>query len=404
MISYPYQNIGREIIIMSLPHPLFSAAASIGLCEVDYYREHPGVESYLAGFDSSLNTFKYANLAREFIAGSVGSHSDGENLSGFGSARGITERLLLWSWIIKGKSVEAIGKEEFQEFLEFNSLPPFEWVGDAARRRFDWIDGVGYIANPAWRPFSKPANETGMRTMSMFRLIVSCCMSFYDYLIRKGVCQFNPARNVERLPLQTLSVESRSIDRGLTVWHVDQVLRVGANLGCGRHERALFIVAMMRYLLVPIRWIAKDIRRTPSFNLLKHTTCGVQYLVDGLRGVEAVSAPSVFISYLERYRASRGLPKEAPDDEDEPLLVTSHGRSGLTQRQIRNLVNEIVLVTVQQLEVEGVDNQEIISLKKSCLDSIRIASISGSLQEYGIYETQKKLGSEIFSSILRKGI
>ncbi|CRM31935.1 hypothetical protein [Pseudomonas sp. 44 R 15] len=389
---------------MSLPNPLFSGITSISLSELAYYGEHPGVERYLAKFDSNLNAFKFANIAREFIASRVGAHSDGENLSGFGSSRSITERLLLWSWIVKGKSVEAIEKEEFREFLEFNSCPPSEWVGDVARRRFDWVDGVGYIANPAWRPFSKPANETGMRTMNMFKLIVSCCTSFYDHLIRKGICQFNPAQNVEWLPLQTFSAEARSIDRGLTIWHVDQILRVGANLDCGRHERALFIVALMRYLLVPIRWIAKDVRRTPSFNLLKHTTCGFQYLVEGLRGVEAVTAPNIFIPYLQRYRSSRGLPREAPDDEDEPLLVTSHGRPGLTQRQIRNLVYEIILVTVHQLEIEGADNQEIIPLKSSCLDSIRIASISGSLREYGIYETQKKLGSEIFSSILRKGI
>lgn len=389
---------------MSLPTPLFSGATSIALGEVIYYGQHPGVERYLAGFDSNLNTFKHANMAREFIAARTGVQSDGENLSGFGSARSIVERLLLWSWIILEKSIDVVDKDEFRAFLEFNSVPPSDWVSDFARRRFKWVDGVGYIANPAWRPFSKPANGTGMRTMSMFKLIVSFCTSFYDFLIHKGICQFNPARNFERLPLQTLSVEARAIDRGLTVWHVDQILRIGANLTCGRHERALFIVAMMRYLLVPIRWIAKDLRRIPSFNLLRHTTSGVQYLVDGLRGVQAVTAPNTFISYLERYRASRDLPRKAPDDEDEPLLVTSHGRPGLTQRQIRNLVNELVTLTVNQLEIEGADNQEIIFLKTSCLDSIRIASISGSLQEFGIYETQKKLGSEVFSSILRKGL
>lgn len=50
---------------MSLPNPLFSGVTSISLSELAYYGEHPGVERYLAKFDSNLNAFKFANIARE---------------------------------------------------------------------------------------------------------------------------------------------------------------------------------------------------------------------------------------------------------------------------------------------------------------------------------------------------
>lgn len=389
---------------MNLPRPLFSGATSIALSEHDYYGAHPKLESYLAEFDSKLNVFEGMNSAREFISAHVSSQTTGENLSSFGSTRIVIERLLLWAWIMKEKPVEFIEKVEFREFLEFNSVPPVDWVGDVSRKRFFWVTEIGYVANPAWRPFSRPANDSGMRSKSMFELIVSYCASFYDLLIQKGVCQLNPARHYGKLPIQSLTVESRPIDRGLTAWHVDQILRVGATLDCGRHERALFIVAMMRYLLMPLRSIVQSQRTIPSLNIFKHTACGVQYIVNGLRGVQRVTAPDKFVLFLERYRASRGLTMQTPEYEEESLLVSLKGRPGLTQRQIRNIVHELVEATIQQLECEGFDHKDTIPLKVSCMDSIRVASISGSLQEDGVYKTQEKLGTEIFSSILRKGL
>ncbi|MEC6742983.1 hypothetical protein [Pseudomonas qingdaonensis] len=344
------------------------------------------------------------NDAREFISSYARPNSLGEIPSSFRSSRIVIERLLLWAWIIKSKSVDTIGYEEFREFIAFSSAPPSDWVGDVARHRFRWVEEVGYLANPAWRPFCKPIDDGGLRTESMFELVITYCASFYDFLINKRVCDINPARNFEKLSIQSLTAVSRPIDRGLTVWHVEQVLRIGSDLKCGRHERALFIVAMIRYLLMPLRLIAHNPNQTPSLSLFSNTEDGIQYSVDGLRGIQMITAPTIFGTYLERYRLSRGLPRITPTCEMEPLLVTTHGRAGLTQRQIRNIVNELILVTIEKMEDKGCKSEDTAPLKSSCIDSIRIASIADSLLRDGVYSTQEKLGKEIFSSVLRRGL
>jgi len=385
-------------------HPLFSGATSIALNTPDYYQAHPGLATYLAGFEPSLNVLQCMDAAREFISSYASPNGAGETPSSFRSSRVVIERLLLWAWIIKNKSVETLGYEEFREFIAFSSAPPSHWIGDVARHRFRWVEDVGYLANPAWRPFCKPIDDGGLRTQSMFELIVTYCASFYDFLINKRVCDINPARNFEKLTIRSLTIVSKPIDRGLTAWHVDEVLRVGTSLTCGRHERALFVVAMMRYLLMPLRLIANSPNQIPSLSLFSNAEDGIHYLVEGLRGTQVVTAPAIFDTYLERYRLSRGLPRVPPACEMEPLLITAHGRAGLTQRQIRNIVNELVLVTIQEMEDKGCASDVTAPLKSACMDSIRIASIAESLVTNGVYNTQEKLGTEIFSSVLRRGL
>ncbi|MGZ0895841.1 hypothetical protein [Pseudomonas putida] len=385
-------------------HPLFSGAASIGLNMPDYFKTHPGLDVYLAGFPPKLNALQSMDSAREFISSYACPNGAGEIPSSFRSSRVVIERLLLWAWIIKIKSVETLGYEDFREFIAFSSAPPSHWVGDVARHRFRWVEEVGYLANPAWRPFCKPIDDEGLRTESMFELIVTYCASFYDFLINKRVCDKNPARNFEKLSIQSLTIVSRPIDRGLTAWHVDHILRVGASLKCGRHERALFIVSMIRYLLMPLRLIANSPNKIPSLSLFSNAEDGIHYFVDGLRGTQVVTTPAIFSTFLERYRLSRGLPRMPPACEMEPLLVTAHGRAGLTQRQIRNIVNELVVVTIHEMDNEGCASEVIAPLKSACIDSIRMASIAESLIADGVYRTQEKLGTEIFSSVLRRGL
>jgi len=385
-------------------HPLFSGAASIALNTPSYYKAHPGLAAYLESFEPGLNVMQCMDAAREFISSYASPNGAGEIPSSFRSSRVVIERLLLWAWIIKNKSVETLGYEDFRDFIAFSSAPPSHWVGDVARHRFRWVEEVGYLANPAWRPFCKPIDGGGLRTESMFELIVTYCASFFDFLINKRVCDTNPARSVEKFSIQSLTVVSKPIDRGLTVWHVDQVLKVGASLKCGRHERALFVVAIIRHLLMPLRLIANSPNQTPSLSLFRNAEDAIHYFVDGLRGTQVVPAPAIFGTYLERYRLSRGLPRIPPACEQEPLLVTSHGRAGLTQRQIRNIVYELVHVTIQELEDQGCASEVIAPLKSACLDSIRIASIAESLVTNGVYSTQEKLGTEIFSSVLRRGL
>jgi len=155
---------------------------------------------------------------------------------------------------------------------------------------------------------------------------------------------------------------------------------------------------------MPLRLIANSPNQIPSLSLFSNAEDGIHYLVEGLRGTQVVTAPAIFDTYLERYRLSRGLPRVPPACEMEPLLITAHGRAGLTQRQIRNIVNELVLVTIQEMEDKGCASDVTAPLKSACMDSIRIASIAESLVTNGVYNTQEKLGTEIFSSVLRRGL
>ncbi|MCF5352305.1 hypothetical protein GIW06_13470 [Pseudomonas syringae] len=112
--------------------------------------------------------------------------------------------------------------------------------------------------------------------------------------------------------------------------------------------------------------------------------------------------PLEFIPYLERYCISREILLSSHNLDREPLLITKHGRSGVSQRQIRNIVKDVLVHAELMMVRSGHSKSDAAILKTATLYSLRDASIRNCLAERGIYETQQRLGSERVWSVIQR--
>lgn len=167
------------------------------------------------------------------------------------------------------------------------------------------------------------------------------------------------------------------------------------------YERALFILAMTRYLLAPIRLLAASKEWIPSLGCFVNE--GGWFFKPNYRNdmFRSDIAP-VFIPFLERYLASRKLSIILGNFEAEPLFTTLRGRPGLSQRQIRNIVKDVTLKAVSMMHESGHTREEFGFLGAATLDSIRDVSIRACLLEHGLFETQRRLGNEQIISVVQR--
>jgi hypothetical protein len=385
------------------PIPIFASASEIALDAHTYFYRHPDVKNYLESFEVRLLAPRFAELAREFVASYVTADITSEVLAGFGSVRSIVERLLLWCWEVKNSPLNLIDALGFRSFLEFTSSPPTEWISSFPHRRFIRHHDGEYIINPGWRPFCRKQGESEMLKKNMLIVVCSACSRFFDFLISKQVLSHNPARHVEPLFLAGISNQSVTVDRGIRTLHLDHLILAATELckGNGNYERALFILAMTKYLLTPIRLLANSKGWVPSLSFFVEKNSW--FYEPNYRGVIFRSKiPPDFLPFLERYLVSRGLRMKPGDFEGLPLFLTQYGRPGLSQRQIRNVVKEVTLKAASMMRDSGCSPQLYSPIEAATLDALRDASIRLCLVEHGIFETQRRLGNEQITSVMQR--
>lgn len=222
-------------------------------------------------------------------------------------------------------------------------------------------------------------------------------------MISRQVLSHNPARHVQPLFLAGISNESVTVDRGIRTLHLDHLILAATELckGNGNYERALFILAMTKYLLTPIRFLANSKGWVPSLSFFVEKKSW--FYEPNYRGVIFRSKiPRDFLPFLERYLVSRGLRMKPGDFEGLPLFLTQYGRPGLSQRQIRNVVREVTLEAASMMRDSGCSPQLYSPIETATLDALRDASIRLCLVEHGIFETQRKLGNEQITSVMQR--
>ncbi|MCF4987428.1 hypothetical protein [Pseudomonas syringae] len=369
-----------------------------------YYLRHPDVRLYLLDFDESLEAPRYAELGREFISEFITANTTVESSALFGASRVIVERLLLWCWEVQKISVCAMDSDEFKSFLRFNSSPPSAWVGTSPRHRFVYdSDDEVYSINNKWRSFCVKPDGSTLPSRYNLKVIHSISSQFFEFLIGKKIKTHNPTKGLAPLFLEELSRDSGAISKGVRATHLNFAVLSAADL-CERDpdfERALFIIAMTRYLLVPIRKLAVTKKHVPSMG------CFVKkdywyYEGNDQNASRGFKLPLEFIPYLERYCISREILLSSHNLDREPLLITKHGRSGVSQRQIRNIVKDVLVHAELMMVRSGHSKSDAAILKTATLYSLRDASIRNCLAERGIYETQQRLGSERVWSVIQR--
>ena len=109
--------------------------------------QSPAVEEFVLGLniEGVLDDYRYT---KDFLT----SYSK-KSQDTYDKFRGDAERLLLWSWLIKHRSIVELRRRDLEEYTDFVAKPDLSWQADNTERRFLTINGMRE-PNRTLAPFS----------------------------------------------------------------------------------------------------------------------------------------------------------------------------------------------------------------------------------------------------------
>ncbi|WGK63557.1 site-specific integrase (plasmid) [Halopseudomonas sp. SMJS2] len=380
MMSRPRANAALP------PQPLFDTYETfIESTVAEYAADHPEIARYIQSFEPGIAAGEDYKHVRAFL------NSYNSVKTTFNGYRTHVERLLLWSWIFAGKSVLTLRRSDIESFMAFSAAPHPTWVANKISKRFV-VSGGTLAANPEWRPFTvkvskssrKLGSEEGSMTSSLpysmsqgsVRQVFAVCSSFYDFLIHEGLSmEANPCRAIKqkgKFIKRNMKVDS---SKSLTRLQWDYVVDVAENMANedpDKYERSLFILVTLQSMYLRVSDLVGNVHWTPTMGSFVKKGEFWWYQVIGKGNVEAeITVKPDYLQYLTRYRRSRGLSDLPSAREQSPLITSRWGRGGLTDRQVRNLIQEVFDKAVKQMQDEGRTEDELVNLREASLHWLR---------------------------------
>ncbi|MGY2686018.1 tyrosine-type recombinase/integrase [Pseudomonas tolaasii] len=336
------------------------------------------VRTYLGEFESELEVARGYAAVRSFL------RAFSDNAQTFNSYRSHVERLLLWSLLIKRKPLNRLKRQDAQDYLDFCRNPPGDWIGPVTRSRFVTnSEAAGpldaYLPNPKWLPFNLKSRKNDSAehiaeqqyhaANGTLNQVYTVCSRFYEYLVEDGFSETNPFRLLKkgnRFSGQELEV---STSRALTPLQWDYVLDTAENMADIeplRHERTLFILATLFAMYLRVSDLAGRKNWKPTMGDFRLDAEGNWWYHTVGKGNKAakIAVRDVYVErYLKRYRRFLGLPELPAKDESTPLIKTLNGRAGLSDRQIRALLQAVFDKATDNMRNEGRALHELESLR-----------------------------------------
>ncbi|MAF86961.1 MAG: integrase [Pseudomonas sp.] len=369
-----------------LPQPLFDTYETfIESTIAEYDADHPEIAGYIQSFEPAISASDDYKHVRAFLRSYSGVKTT------FNGYRTHIERLLLWSWIFAGKSLLALKRSDLESFMAFSATPCPTWVSTKISKRFS-VTGGSLAANPQWRPFTVKVSKSTRKvraegdaeatalpyTMSQgsVRQVFAVCSSFYDFLIHEGLTtDANPCRAIKqkgKFIKRSMKVDS---SKSLTRLQWDFVVSVAEKMAeeePDKYERSLFILVTLQSMYLRVSDLVGNANWTPTMGSFVKKGEYWWYQVIGKGNVEAeITVKPDYLQYLTRYRRSRGLSDLPSAREQTPLLTSLRGRAGLTDRQVRNLIQEIFDNALDQMVHEGRSEDELVNLRQASLHWLR---------------------------------
>lgn len=367
------------------PAPLFDTYKTFLLTpEDEYVAERPAIAEFLKRFDSTIPVVSDLRHARSFLK------SFENQPTTFKAYRTQVERLLLWAWIIAGKSILEMRRSDAERFMDFNLAPPATWIGDAVRKRFILKDGY-FEPNEDWRPFGiqvaksdrKRAAEAGTEVevagyamaQGSVRQVFAICSSFFEFLTQEDIALGNPFKAIKGKGRWVRTKTKYSSGKSLTQLQWDFVIETAGIMADEEpktHERTLFIVASLFSMYLRVSDLVGNQYWTPTMGSFIRKDDAWWYTVIGKGNVEGkIAVKPDYLAYLTRYRQSRNLTALPLKDEKAPLLTKLNGRPGLTDRQVRNIVQQVFDRAFERMNEEGRTECEVDDLRSATLHWLR---------------------------------
>jgi site-specific recombinase XerD len=344
------------------PHPLFDTYPNFLVLNFNgLSAENPLVLGYLDAFSADLRAYEGYQAVRSFLKSYAG------NEPTFNSYRTNVERLLLWSLIIRRRPLLDLQRVDAEAYMEFCLKPPSAWIGPVVRGRFKPVGMTpdstsGYEVNPKWRPFCittpkrerKIADQTGIEppkpafVMSQASVAVtfSVCSSFFEFAMVEGMNALNPFRAIRQKTSYRQRSSKEMTSRALTPLQWDFVLETAeimADEEPQHHQRTLFITATLFSMYLRISDLAGRPNWKPTMGDFRQDAHGNWWFhVVGKGNKSAkIGVRDEYMGYLARYRTCLSLPEFPSPGETTPLLASLKGRPGLSDRYIRELMQQV---------------------------------------------------------------
>lgn len=303
----------------------------------------------------------------------------------FNSYRREVERLLQWCWLIQGKTLGELSRQDLEAYIHFCQDPPPSWIGTKQAARFVNRNGERVI-NDQWRPFvSKPDKLGNAPSMALsqksLQSLFAVLSTYFNFLIQEDYLRLNPVslirqkskflqRHAYQEPVRRLS----NLQWDFILETVEQLAKENP----AEHERTLFIMKCLFGMYLRISELVADERSAPVMGDFQQDQDGHWWLRVVGKGNKArmVTVSDDMLVALRRYRTHLGLPPLPYVAEHTPLLPKLRGRGPVTStRQVRYLVQRCFDLAYERMAKTGLE-EEAQELRVSTVHWLRHTGIS----------------------------
>ena len=225
--------------------PLFDSARHFNQIprNVVFPDQAPAVEAFVLSVDveGALDDYRYT---KEFLC----SYSK-KSQDTYEKFRGDAERLLLWTWLIKKKSIVALRRRDLEEYTDFVASPDPHWQTETIERRFATVSGVRQ-PNTNWRPFRSAGAGKGRLNTKSWQGLFSNLSVFFNYLMAEDYAPGNQIPIVKKNCPYLRQETGITSARRLSELQWDYLRSSAKSLADGdsQHERTRFVIATPKSL------------------------------------------------------------------------------------------------------------------------------------------------------------
>ena len=263
----------------------------------------------------------------------------------FSTYRREIEHFLHWCWLVAGKSLKTVRREDIEAYIEFAKDPPNAWIGDKNVARFVEKGGER-LPNTVWRPYvvhGKGGEAPYLLSQSGIQSIFGVLSSFCNFLIQEEYLEFNPVAQIRQKGKFLRKTQASKPIRRLSQLQWSYVLDSAEKMSKENtlHERTLFIMNALFGMYLRISELVETDRWTPKMGDFERDLEGNWWFRTVGKGNKErqISVSDDMLGALTRYRKARGLPELPSPGEYTPLIHRARGKGGITStRQIRGIV------------------------------------------------------------------
>ena len=137
---------------MAIPKPTPLYPTYIELCDISF-SDYPELNDLFVGQPDWWAThWSWGKSFLEYTGRNKSEHT-------YTRFRNEIERFLLWSFLIKEKSIDDFRKTDILEYADFCWKPPVTWIGTSSLDRFKLENGF-FKSNSKWRPYKLQAPKS----------------------------------------------------------------------------------------------------------------------------------------------------------------------------------------------------------------------------------------------------